>query len=367
MRIGLDLTHCFQRNSGFQRYAINLARTLISINSDDEFVLFFRQEIPGELLDCPYECRVIPPHHQFFSEQITLLDQINKSKLDLFHSTGFAGPVFYTGKKIHTVHDASVFIFPESMKSFQKLYWKYLLKLSLQTSIGVLTVSNSSKDGISKYYGIPHSKIDVIHLAADQDFTMILEDERLQNTRKMLGIPEKFFLMVSTLEPRKNHLRAIQAFSRYQIDHPEYSLVLVGRRGWLFEPIFTEICNLGIQKKVVFLDNITNQQLVDLYNLAKLLVYPSIYEGFGFPILEAMACGCLVLTSNVSSMPEIAGDAAIYVDPYSVDSIFHGMVEAMSSNSKRLVNSGLQRAKEFSWNKVAQQTQQAYHVAIVRS
>ena len=368
MRIGLDLTHCYQRCGGLQRYAIQLTQALLEIDGANEYVLFCRREVPEELLNAPVRKIVSPITHQVLNEQLWLLGASLRERLDVFHLTGFAGPVLYPGRSVCTIADATPFLFPETVKRSQFLYWRRLMALSARRCNRVITISESSRRDIERFYRVSGRKISVTHLAVAPEFSIIKDQRRLERVRSQYCLPQDFILMVSTLEPRKNYGRMIDAFARIAPDWPNVHLVFAGRPGWLYQPILGRIEGYGLAERAHFVGSVSDEELVALYNMARFLAYPSLYEGFGFPVLEAMACGCPVLTCNTSSMPEVAGDAAQYVDPFDVQSIVAGML-ALSNPKRRaeLVERGLCRAKNFSWMRTAEMTLSVYQACLGRS
>lgn len=362
MRIGLDLTHCYQRNGGIQRYAIQLARALLEIDAQNQYVLFFRGDVREEFTDVVAEIHVSPIKHQVLCEQTWLFMAASRAHLDVFHLTGFAGPVAYSGRAVTTICDMSQFLYPSTMKRSQKMYWSWLFPFSLRQRERLITISANSQNDISRLLHIPSDNITVIPLAASPVFSETQPKQTLKRVTKDYALPDRFFLAVGTLEPRKNHVRLLEAYARvvgeYESAPP---LVFAGRQGWLYEPVMQRIIELGLTERVSFTGFVTDTDLFSIYRLAVALLYPSIYEGFGLPILEAMASGCPVLTSNVSSMPEVAGNAAHYVDPLDVNSLTSG-IRAMLDEKYRaeLADRGYRRARQFSWKRTAQETLAIY-------
>ena len=367
MRIGLDLTHCYQRNGGIQRYAIELTRALLETDHENEYILFFRGEIRQELAGFPVESYVSPIKHQVLCEQTWLWWMAQRNKLDLLHLTGFAGPVFYSGRSVCTVADVTPFLFRETVKFSQAVYWRWLMPLSARRCNRIITISESSKQDISRVLKVEDNKISVTYLAVSPVFGVIKEEKQFDKVQRKYNLPKDFVLMVGTLEPRKNHLMVVRAFIEAAATVPELHLVLAGRPGWLYQPLLKMIAQRGLTERVRFLGSVSDEELVVLYNMARFLAYPSLYEGFGLPILEAMSCGCPVLTSNVSSMPEIAGDAALLVSPTDSNEINSAFLQMLNRDfADHLSEKGLKRANSFSWKLAALGTLENYRLAIGR-
>jgi glycosyltransferase involved in cell wall biosynthesis len=200
-----------------------------------------------------------------------------------------------------------------------------------------------------------------VYEAAQNNFKRIQVHKILNSIKQKYHLPDRFILFVGTLEPRKNIIRLLEAYARIK-DKLPHKLVIAGTKGWLYQPIFEAVKRLSLRNNVIFLGYVDDGNLPALYNLADLFVYPSIYEGFGLPVLEAMACGIPVITSNVSSLPEVAGDAAVLVDPYNVKELAGAMKHVLTNASlrKQVINKGFQQAKNFSWKKCARETLKVY-------
>jgi glycosyltransferase involved in cell wall biosynthesis len=256
---------------------------------------------------------------------------------------------------------------------FPECYLKPSLEKLLQEVPGcarkatlIIAVSQSTKEGLVNLLGIPPQKIRVVPLAVASRFKVVEDEALKESIRRKYALPPRFFLFVGLLNPRKNGVRLIQAYHRFksETDLP-HKLVFVGAKGWLYEDVLAQIEELGLEKEIIFTGYVADEDLPPIYNLAEALVYPSLYEGFGLPILEAMACGTPVITSNVSSAPEVAGGAALLVDPYDVDQLAEVMYKVASQGDLRayLTRHGLKRARDFSWEKTALETLAVYEEA----
>jgi len=232
---------------------------------------------------------------------------------------------------------------------------------TLKTADKIITVSNSTKNDLMNHFNIPKEKIRVIFEAADEKFKSLNNKETKEVKYKYhLNFP--FILYVGGLAVHKNIPALIKAFYKVKKKGIQHKLVITGTKRWKYKEIFETIDKLDLQNDVVFTGYVSDEDLPALYNAADLFVYPSIYEGFGLPPLEAMACGTPVITSNTSSLPEVVGDAGIMVDPYDVNGLADAMHEVLANEGLRanMIKNGLERAKMFSWEKCARETLKVY-------
>ncbi|HIP90277.1 MAG TPA: glycosyltransferase family 1 protein, partial [Candidatus Nanopusillus sp.] len=249
--------------------------------------------------------------------------KINKfEKLDIIHdpSQSPTTNVPKNTKFIITVHDLIPFIIPKEHTKIRVLIYKLLLPKTLRTVDKIISVSHHTRKDIIKYFKIPEDKIEVIYNGVDEKYKPLSEEE-INNIKEKYSINYPFILYVGTLEPRKNIPTLIKAYYKLKKQGLPHKLVITGKKGWKYRSIFKTINKLNLRKDVIFTGYVPDEDLPTLYNAADLFVYPSLYEGFGLPPLEAMACGTPVITSNTSSLPEVVGDAGIMVDPYDVDGL----------------------------------------------
>jgi glycosyltransferase involved in cell wall biosynthesis len=290
-------------------------------------------------------------------------NMIFKEKCQLTHFFNYFIPPGVEGGKIVTIHDMAYKAYPETMNHF-KLMLDFNLKDSCNRADKIITVSEFSKCEIIKYLSVDPSKIAVTLLGVDTNIYYPIKDYSLiLKIKNKFNIRTEYFLFIGTIEPRKNILRLIEV---YNILKKKYKIVpqllLVGQLGWKYEAVLKKINMNNLERDVKFIGYISDVDKVLLLNGAFALLYPSLYEGFGFPPLEAMACAIPVLTSNLASLPEVVGDAALTVDPLSVDSMFNGL-ECLLFNRElrnKLALKGLKRAREFTWDSVASATMQIY-------
>ena len=284
---------------------------------------------------------------------------LRRIQADLAHGPVFIGPLRAPCPVVLTIHDLSFIRFPTLFRPSNRLYLTVFARLSARRARRLIAVSRHAASEATQLLGVPAERIDVVHNGVDPSFRP-LSAKAVAAYRKQEGLPEKYLLHVGTLEPRKNLVRLVEAFGR--VHDSEMCLVLAGGKGWYYNEVFAKVEELQLGSSVIFAGYVPNGELPLLYNGAFSLVYPSLYEGFGLPVLEALACGTPALTSTSSSLPEVAGDAALVVDPNDVDEIAGGMRRLMADETLRqeLRERGLTRAQQFSWRRTAQETARVY-------
>ncbi len=281
----------------------------------------------------------------------------------LVHGPAFVGPLLAPCPVVITIHDLSFIRFPTLFRPANRLYLTVLTRLSARRARRLIAVSAHTAAETTRLLGVPSERIDVVYHGVDPAFHPLPADE-VAVFRQRQGLPERFVLCVGTLEPRKNQTRLVEAFAR--IHDGQVKLVLVGGKGWLYDELFTRVEALGLSKEIIFPGYVMNDELPLWYNAATILAYPSLYEGFGMPVLEAQACGTPVLTSNVSSLPEAAGDAASMVDPYDVEALAAELDRLLTDKLLRheLRKRGIAHASQFTWPLMAQETADVYQRAL---
>jgi glycosyltransferase involved in cell wall biosynthesis len=283
---------------------------------------------------------------------------------DLWHFTNYVAPP--TGKPfVQTVFDLTFVEYPEFVEPKNQQFLEKWVPDTLERSTRVITISESTKEGLIEHFKVPSHKIDVTPLAADDIYEREVPDDEIAQVKEKYGIEDEYFLAVGTLEPRKNLknlLLAVAAMRKGTTDQ----LVVVGGQGWLFDETQELIGKLGLSGRVIFTDYAPKRELPALYQGAKAFVFPSLYEGFGIPVLEAMSSGTPVVCSNTSSMPEVGGMAALYFDPNDPKALKHALSRVLEDENlrKRLAFAGREQAAKFSWSKTAQHTLGVYERAL---
>ncbi len=296
-------------------------------------------------------------------EQLAQPWALRRIGADLAHGPVFVGPILAPCPTVVTIHDLSFIRFPHLFRPANRLYLTALTRLSARRARRTIAVSEHAAAESTRLLGVPPERITVVYHGVDPDFRPLPDDE-VAAFRERRGLPERLVLFVGTLEPRKNLVRLVEAFAR--VRDGRVGLALAGGRGWLYEELFARVKALGLSDEVIFPGYVMREELPWWYNAATVLAYPSVYEGFGLPVLEAQACGTPVLTSNVSSLPEAAGDAALAVDPYKVEALADGLNRLLADEALRhdLRERGLVHARSFSWPRAAQETARVYRRAL---
>ncbi len=367
MIIGIDIRMLARgTRSGVEEYTINLLSNMISLNNNIEYKLFYngykKTKLEYDFLKLPnvqLKEFKIPNRLLDASFQFLNYPKIDKmlEKVDVFFSPHiFSSSVSKKCKTITTFHDLSFENYPE-FYSTGKNYWHFSMnpKKQAQKADKIIAVSRSTKDDLVKIYGIEPEKIKVIYSGIGLESRIKNQESRILEIRKKYNLPKKYILYLGTLEPRKNIIGLIKAF---EILNTKYKLVIAGSKGWLYEDIFKIVKNSPAKDNIIFTGFIDDKDKAALYGLADLFVYPSFYEGFGFPPLEAMAAGTPVITSNFSSLPEAVGDAAITVNPYNIDELTKAIEMVLFDEKLRdiLIERGYKKVKNFSWEKCAKET-----------
>ena len=281
--------------------------------------------------------------------------------MDVYHSPNFIAPAVKKVPIVITVHDLAFVKFPSRFPVPHN--YRTYISTSVKRSSKIIAVSASTKQDLIELFDLPEEKTEVIYQGLDTERFKPLPTSAVKNFLSDRGLPEKYFIFVGTLEPRKNLVTLLKAFCDIKTQKKDpHKLLVVGEKGWHYRDIFQMVASLEISREVIFLGYVPEEELPYLYNGADLLLYPSLYEGFGFPILEAMACGTPVITSNISSLPEVAGKAAVLVDPMDEKGLKLAIESLISDKNTyvRYQELGFARVKKFSWERCAMKTLDVY-------
>jgi glycosyltransferase involved in cell wall biosynthesis len=371
MRIGINALFFIPRGlAGAGVYATNLVAHLANFDAENEYVLFITREGTGAFATERANFReVCAPIQAIFRpvrilwEQSVLPLQVRRCAVDVLHSLCYISPVTLSCASVVTIPDLSYYFWPQDFSKFATMLLRILVPLSAKRADKVITLSESSKRSIVKVLGITPDKVSVIYLAPHRRFRPINDGILLQKMRRKYNIEDKYILTVASSHPHKNIGSLIQAFNaiigQYRMEH---QLVLVGHARREHLTLVRMVKDLGLKKRVIFTGFVPADDLPALYAAADLFAFPSLYEGFGMPILEAMACGTPVVSSNATSLPEVAGNGALLFDPYNIEEIAETIYKVLTDEIIRseLVAKGLERVKLFSWEKTAQITLSVY-------
>jgi len=282
--------------------------------------------------------------------------------VDLFHATEHLLPPLSSIRTVFTLHDLIFLFHPETHKPLNRWFLTLMMPRFLQAADAIIAVSECTKRDAIRFYNIPEEKITVIYEGVSSRFRPA-DPKTVQAIQDKYGLPERFILYVGTIEPRKNLTALLEAYAelRRRLEPPP-GLVFTGKKGWLYEGFFRRLRELGLEDKVTFTGYVPDEDLPALYSAATVFAFPSLYEGFGLPPLEAMACGTPVITSSASSLPEVVGEAGILVDPYDVGGLVRAMKRVLMDEGKRkeMRGKGLRQAARFSWEKTARETLKVY-------
>jgi glycosyltransferase involved in cell wall biosynthesis len=305
-----------------------------------------------------------PPHNRV--EQIALSVELARLHFDLLHSPDFIPPWRGNFRRLITVHDLTFLYYPQFLTAESRRYYNGQIERAVRVADHISADSSATKNDLARLLDVPPTKVTVVLLAPDPMYRP-LDEPACTPVLARLQLKRGFILFTSTLEPRKNVTGLLTAYRALCDRRPSTpSLVLAGRRGWLFDEIFARIAALKLQDRVRFVENLPNEKLVALYNSASLLVLPSFYEGFGLPVLEAMACGTPVACSDRGSLAEVAGDAALFVNPDDLDGLADAMERVLEDETLRaqLRSRGFANVARFSWVKAARETLSIYRTLL---
>lgn len=373
MRIAIDITSLPTQLVGVGSYAKNLITSLTKFDTENQYFIFVKREhsnvftINQSNLSIIYQKNILRNKIlRVLWEQFILPLYIKRLKIDLLHSIHYTIPLFAGCKVVVTFHDMTFFLYPKKHIFIKRIFFKLFIYISSWRANRLIAVSNNTKKDIIKFMHINNGKIDVVYEIIDSKYHPIKNKSAILKVKKKYKIFNKFILYVGTLEPRKNIVNLIQAYykliSKNNVTH---QLVIVGKKGWHYQEIFKIVTKLNLNKgreRIVFTGYVSEEELPFLYNAADVFVYPSLYEGFGIPPLEAMACGVPVISSNLSSIPEVIGEAGILINPYNIQDIYQTLYKLLNDDKlkKELKSKGLKRAQEFSSEKLANETIKVY-------
>ncbi len=295
-------------------------------------------------------------------EQTVLPGLVKQANLDLLHSLHYTRPYQLPCASVVTFHDMTFFLFPDLHTRTKQFFFPTAIRISARRANAIVAVSESTRQDTIRLMGISPQKIYTTQLGVDKIFRPISDPNQLQIVRQKYQLPEEFILFVGLVEPRKNVSLLVRAFKNLVDKGVRIPLVIAGKFGWGYDEVLRTVESLGLKDRVHFPGYIAQQDLPLVYNQASLFVYPTLYEGFGLPALEAMACGVPIVTTAISSLPEIVGEAGVLVPPDNLEALSQAMSIVLTDLSLRehLAEVGPERAAQFTWNRTAQETLQVY-------
>jgi len=371
MKIAIDGTIIREGITGTGFYITNLINGLLKVDRKNRYFIFGDKENIRKFVNVDQPNFKIV-HKKFRNRVIRVLWQyiifpfeLKKLKIDVLHSPNYITPLIKLGFKIIlTIHDLTFLLFPEKYTITKRLLFSKMLPLFIKKSDKIIAVSNNTKQDILRFFKLPEDKIAVTYESYPDYYNMSIPLPESKKIVSRYGIDKDYILYVGMIEPRKNIISLLKAFVELDPDI-DLDLVIVGNKGWYFKEIeeyMSSISNRKLNNKIIFTGYVSEPELKYFYRAAFMFVYPSLYEGFGLPPLQAMACGTPVITSNVSSLPEVVGNAGIKIDPTDLKGLGKSMMKLTKNKEFREQNivKGLDNAKKFDLEKVGKNTIRVY-------
>lgn len=368
MHVAIDLFPLTGGDAGLERYARQLIHSVATRGTENRYTLLMNRKTPGSLSPDTSNVSIrrlsTPRTAPFVWNQLYLPAQLSTGEFDLIHSP-VSPPVFLTPRTpyVVTVHDLTFKFYPETMTRFARTYWSVCTRYGIGGADAIITVSESTKRDLVTEYDMPSERVTAVSLAIDEGLDRSVTDDECRDVLSQYAVEEPYLLYVGTIEPRKNLERLVRAFDQVKSETGcDHRLVIVGKKGWLFDDVFAVVRDRGLEDSVVFTGFVPDENLPAFYDGADGFVFPSLYEGFGLPPLEAMAYGTPVVVSDSSSLPEVVGDAGLLVNPKAVDSIADGIAQLITDPDLRadLGDRAERRARTFSLDRLAERTLEVY-------
>jgi len=356
------------RSAGIHGYIAELLQRLPSADAGIRYTAFSGQSASSWVSTMPTRSTRWPtekPVPRIAWEQLFLPGACVREQLDLLHGLAFVSPLLCPCPTVITVHDLSFALFPEFFRGPNGMYLRLFTRIACRRAAKIIAVSENTRADVMRLYGVPGERVAAIPHGVSPAFHP-RPAAQVAEFRRARGLPDHFILFVGTLEPRKNLVKLIEAFSNLKCQVPNTQLVLIGGKGWYYGQIFAAIERMSLRDRVTLVGYVPNEDLPLWYNAADVFAFPSTYEGFGLPVLEAMACGTPTVTSTASSLPEVAGDAALTVPPDDVAALSAALELALTDEALRqeLSSKGSARAAAFTWEETARRTVAVYHQAL---
>ncbi|GAB4400431.1 MAG: glycosyltransferase family 1 protein [Anaerolineales bacterium] len=353
MHIGIDASRAARTvRTGTENYSLHVIRALIDLGTHHTFTLYFNQPPEPDLFPARPNVRLrVIPFPRLWTH-IRLAAEVRLRPPDVLFVPAHVLPL-WPGRAVATVHDLGYRHFPQAHPWAARMYLDWGTRHNARAGRLVIADSHATREDLVRFYGVPADKIRVAYPGLRPDLQPVRDAAAMEAVQRRYGIEPPYVLYVGTLQPRKNLTRLIEAFAHVP---PPHRLVLAGRKGWMYGEILRRAEELGIGERVLFPGYVPDEDLPALLTGAALFAFPSLYEGFGLPVLEAMVCGAPVVCSNTSSLPEVAGDAAILVSPTDTQALAAAMNRVLADEGLRaeLVRRGRERAQRFTWRRCAE-------------
>ncbi|MCL5025311.1 MAG: glycosyltransferase family 4 protein [Chloroflexi bacterium] len=377
MRIGIDVSPAVNRpRAGIGRYVRSLVRRLLDLDQDNEYHLLYagpEGALPSEFRRGKAIPRRLAPSARHLRARWLLSHWLHRGAdgllgpLDLFHATDGTAPRLEGIPVVLTVHDLAFARYPDTVKGLNRFYLSRMVASSVARADAIISVSSFTARELSSLFRLPPERVSVVPEGVEDIFHLPSGDEDTEIAS--LGLARPYVLAVGTLEPRKNLGTLLEAFALFRQRVPGYQLAIVGEHDWGYRPLAARLAALGLDGEARLMGSVPDEVLAGIYQRADLLVYPSRYEGFGLPPLEAMACGTPVIAANTSSIPEVVGDAGLFFAADDAGELAAKMVSLATDARQRdeLRGRGLKRAASFTWERTAEMTLQLYRSVIMRN
>lgn len=374
MHIAIDAHSVGAQLGGNESYITNLIESLADIDSVNRYTLYvtkpeaakrFANRWPN------FTLRTTLPHTPLVRVPLTLSAELRRHPVDLLH-VQFTAPPFCPCPVVASIHDLSFEHLPKTFKRRSRMQLRLTVRQTARNAARILALSEYSRGDIIETYGIEPERVSVIPPAAPGHFAPVTDVLELARVRRNYGIEDEYILSVGSIQPRKNLARLIAAYASLRRLRPQAKLpqlVLVGKKAWLFDETLRAATEHGLTSDIIFTGYVPEADLPPLYSGACCFIYPSYFEGFGLPVLEAMQCGTPVIAGNRTSLPEVVGDAGLLVDPFDEQALALAMARVIENSdlAAELCVKGLKRARDFSWRKTARMTLEVYKQAVERN
>jgi len=371
MRIAIDAHSVGNQLAGNETYAVNLIEALAEVDQSNQYTLYVtRQSAIDRFANRwpNFKIKRMVPYTPLVRIPVTLSAELRRNPVDVLH-VQYTAPPLAPCPVVATIHDLSFEHLPETFNRRSRAQLRLTVRRTARKAAQILTLSEFSRRDIVDTYRIAPDRVSVTPAAAPSHFKPIEDETELRKIREIYGIERDYILSVSSIQPRKNLIRLIEAYSCLRGLRPEGKLpqlILVGKRGWLDNETFRAAQRHSANNDIAFTGYVAENDLSALYSGATCFVYPSFFEGFGLPVLEAMQCGAPVIAGNRTSIPEVVGNAGLLFDPFDTNALVQALTRVLDDSEYRSVlrRQGLERAREFDWKQTARMTLQAYEKAV---
>lgn len=361
MLIGIDASRAATtERTGTENYSLFLIRALLELDQRNRYRLYFNQTPDSALFPPTENVEVKAMPFLRLWTHVRLSWEMAFHAPDVLFVPAHVLPLVHPRRSVVTIHDLGYLYYPQAYTSWARWYLRWSTSYNARAAAHIIADSEASKRDLLQHCQTPSDKITVIYPGHDPSFAPVRDQAHLAEVCARYGLPATYVLYVGTLQPRKNLMGLLNAIAALIEQGRDVHLVIAGKKGWLYEPLFAHVQQLGLEERVHFIGYVPQEDLPALLSEARVFVLPSFYEGFGLPVLEAMACGTPVVCSNASSLPEVAGDAAILVNPHDIAELAQALGRILDDDElhHQLVQQGLCQVRHFSWEKCAQQTLQ---------